>query len=205
MTIIKLQNAGESLTMAVAGCEEVEGQFGKQVKFTADNGDVLYLPQSSADNQLERIGLTYADAIGNRLTFSRDPNKKPGAKPYWSINVAGPAAAPSKRLPPPATPAPERVPPRQGAAPKPLPFDEEIPLPPDPDEPAPYREPAEPAPVPRETADVALKVRKRHDFLNLYAATFNTLAGLLPTDDPQALQAATATCIIQMDRKGLLP
>ena len=126
--------------------------------------------------------------------------------------MAGAAAAPSKRVPPPATTV---VPPRRSASqgadiPQrgPLPFDEEIPLPPDPDEPALYREaatPTEPAPVARETADVALKVRKRQDFLNLYAATFNALAALLPTDDPQALQAATATCIIQMDRKGLLP
>jgi len=36
------------------------------------------------------------------LTFSRQANTKtPGAAPYWSIEVAGPQAAPSKRLAPP--------------------------------------------------------------------------------------------------------
>lgn len=112
MTIVKLQNEGDTLTGTVAGCEVVEGQYGEQVKFTFTDGKILYLPKSSADNQLgrEQVGLTYAEAIGNTLTFSRDPNKRAGGKPYWGINVASPAmaqAAPSKRIPPPSGAAPQ--------------------------------------------------------------------------------------------------
>lgn len=159
MGIIKLQNEGETLTMTVAGCEAVAGQYGEQVKFTAVEGDVLYLPKSSADNQLERIGLTYAECIGNRLTFSRDPNKKPGAKPYWGINVAPPAQPESRRIPPPSGAPPQGV--SRGS----LPFDDD-PGPQDPDEPL-YREPA---PTPRETREKVAGVSERE---TAYLACFD--------------------------------
>lgn len=101
MGIIKLQKVGDALTMTVTDCEQVKGNFGEQVKFTAETGDILFLPKDSADRQLERLGLTYVTCPGETLTFSRDPNKKPGAQPYWSIAVAsrGAASAPaSKRV-----------------------------------------------------------------------------------------------------------
>ena len=47
MGIIKLQNAGESLTATVTKAERVQGQYGEQVKFTLPDGD-LYVPLDSA-------------------------------------------------------------------------------------------------------------------------------------------------------------
>ena len=89
MSIIKLQNAGESVTWQVKDAEVVAGNYGQQVKFTdAATNDILYLPKDSADRQLERIGMTVADCVGATLVISRDPNPKPGAKPYWGIRVA---------------------------------------------------------------------------------------------------------------------
>ena len=102
--IRKLTEAGESLTMKVVEAEQVAGNFGQQAKFVGENGDTLYLPLDSATRQLDRIPLTIEGCVGELLTFSRDPNPKPGAKPFWGIRVAGAAErAPtqSKRLPPP--------------------------------------------------------------------------------------------------------
>lgn len=111
MAIIKLANAGDAATWKVTDCETVAGKFGSQVKFTAENGDVLFISAETAERQLNRCGLTTETAIGETLTFSRQANTKtPGAAPYWSIEVAGPQAAPSKRLAPPtAAPIPTEV------------------------------------------------------------------------------------------------
>lgn len=102
MAIIKLANAGDAVTWKVTDCETVAGKFGSQVKFTAENGDVLFISAETAERQLNRCGLTTETAVGEMLTFSRQANTKtPGAAPYWSIEVATPQAAPSKRLAPP--------------------------------------------------------------------------------------------------------
>lgn len=110
MGIIKLPNVGDVHTMTVTECVRATGNFGEQVKFT-DGTDILYLPQSSADQQLKRIfgdEFAYTDCVGNTLTFSRSPNnKRPGAAPYWNIEPATPAkATTSKRLP---APTPEVI------------------------------------------------------------------------------------------------
>lgn len=100
MGIIKLQNAGESLTATVTKAERVQGQYGEQVKFTLPEGD-LYVPLDSALRQLERIPLAVEECAGETLVFARDPNNsRPGAKPYWGIRVAGAAdrQPPTKRL-----------------------------------------------------------------------------------------------------------
>jgi hypothetical protein len=112
MAILKLQNEGDTHTMCVSECKEVSGNYGQQVVFT-DGVDTLYLPKESADRQLSRLGLgdaemgvDYGAAIGMHLTFSRDPNPKKGAKPYWGIRYAGseaPAPKAVKRLPAPVT------------------------------------------------------------------------------------------------------
>jgi hypothetical protein len=95
MGILKLQNEGDSHTMQIRDCKEVPGNYGQQVMFT-DGTDTLYLPKDSADRQLARIGFAdgegnvlYGDVIDMTLTFSRDPNPKKGAKPYWGIRYAG--------------------------------------------------------------------------------------------------------------------
>lgn len=99
--IIKLPNEGDSLTMKVAACEVVQGQYGEQVKFTGSTSDILFLPKDSADRQLQRIPLDYEECVGNTLTFSRDHNPKAGAKPFWGIALyQGASPAPTKRLTP---------------------------------------------------------------------------------------------------------
>lgn len=85
--ILKLQNAGDVATLDITGCEVVEGNYGQQVKFQSGD-DTLYLPDTSAFRQLERIGLDVETAVGERLTFSRSASTKPGAKPFWNIAVA---------------------------------------------------------------------------------------------------------------------
>lgn len=115
MSILKLANAGDEATLTITGCEEVEGQYGAQVKFVAGE-DVLFLPKASADRQLERIGFLsegndlveasgYGDVTGQTLTFSRAPNSKPGSKPFWNINVAG-NGKPAPKPNPAKTPVP---------------------------------------------------------------------------------------------------
>ena len=111
MSILKLANEGDEAYLQITECEVVAGQFGQQVKFTADNGDILFLPKDSADRQLTRLGFTdasngeviHADVANSLLRFSRTPNPKPGARPYWDISVANrgdakAAGVPSKRL-----------------------------------------------------------------------------------------------------------
>ena len=90
MAIVKLQNAGESLTWLIKKAEVVAGNYGNQVKFENEDGDILFIPHDSAQRQLDRINLQVVDCVGETLTISRDPNPKPGAKPYWGIRPAGP-------------------------------------------------------------------------------------------------------------------
>lgn len=205
MGIIKLQAEGDTFTATVKDAEVVKGQYGEQVKFTTNTGDILFLPKDSAIRQLERLGLAVADAAGETLTFSRDHNPKKGSAPYWGISVANVREAQPKASPRVSSPY---VPPRAGPH---IPGLDDDPGPQDPDEPL-YREPS---PTPREQREAAggvdfAVITKRQNFLRFYADTYKTLAQSLVTDarvplTAEAVQAATATCIIQMDRKGLLP
>jgi hypothetical protein len=97
--IIKMPDAGDTVTMHVVKCEVIAGQYGEQVKFTDTRGDVLFITRASADRQLIRAGFVYEDQSstpcaayddvdGTTLVFARDPNPK--GKPYWSIRrIAG--------------------------------------------------------------------------------------------------------------------
>jgi hypothetical protein len=98
MGIIKLVNEGDTHTMLIADCKEVAGNYGAQVLFS-DGTDSLYLPKESADRQLTRMGADYSSVEGLMLTFSRDPNPKKGAKPYWGISYAGTEAPANKASP----------------------------------------------------------------------------------------------------------
>lgn len=107
MTILKLANAGDEATLDITGCEVVEGQYGEQVKFSSGD-DILFLPKASADRQIDRLELVtpwngdasdYEQVIGERLTFSRTPSTKPGAKPFWNINLAKPNGKPPVAAP----------------------------------------------------------------------------------------------------------
>lgn len=118
MSIIKLKEAGESHTMTVTACESVKGQYGEQMKFDGD-GDTIYLPQDSAERQLTRLGLDAETVVGEHLTFSRSPNPKKGAAPFWDIAPAKAGTpAPSRRIAPPSGAPPQGV--SRGS----LPFDE---------------------------------------------------------------------------------
>lgn len=199
MGIIKLQNAGESVTWHIAGAEVVKGQYGEQVKFDNDAGETLYLPLDSANRQLDRIGLTVVECVGNVLTISRDPNPKPGSKPFWGIRLAGPAQPASKRLPPPSE--------------KPQPFDE-----PTEDErferfsravdeasgdvDEPYAPPA-PAPVVNGTADQTQRA------VNQYASVYGLMDKALQKAygakvPPDTVQAATFSVWKRLSDKGVL-
>jgi hypothetical protein len=111
--IIKLPNANDTATLTITRCEVKAGNFGEQVAFSAGE-DVLFIGKDTADRQLLRCGFDVGDyhaVVGSTLRFSREANaKKPGAAPFWNIEVssAGEArqtAAPSKRLPPPSKPS----------------------------------------------------------------------------------------------------
>jgi hypothetical protein len=117
MAILKLVNEGDSHTMTVTECKTVTGNYGEQVLFS-DGSDLLYLPKQSADRQLDRLGLDESSVVGMNLTFSRDPNPKKGAKPYWGVSYAGsqPAAPkPTARVEPTKPAASGAVQPRRDA------------------------------------------------------------------------------------------
>jgi hypothetical protein len=87
MAILKLQNVNDSATFRVKQAEVVAGKFGPQVKFEAENGDLLFISEDTAKRQLSRIPLEVIDCAGETLTFYRSENKSGGA-PYWNISVA---------------------------------------------------------------------------------------------------------------------
>lgn len=111
MAILKLQNAGDEHTMTITQCEIAKGNYGEQVKFS-DGTDLLYLPKDTADRQLQRLTLDYEGCVGMTLTFSRDPNPKPGSKPYWGISFASESEAPKPKPQAPAAPV-TVIPPEQ--------------------------------------------------------------------------------------------
>lgn len=100
-----LENAGDEAVMTVSECRTVQTKFGSKLVFvgTDDEGtpvETPLIPDTTALKQLERIGLTSETCVGESLRFSRAAN--PSGKPYWNIDPAGPKAAPSKRIAPPA-------------------------------------------------------------------------------------------------------
>lgn len=201
MAIIKLANAGDSMTFRVKSAETVAGKFGAQVKFTAENGDCLFISEDTAGRQLGRIPLDTLDCAGETLTFSRTENPKGGA-PYWNIGVADVidkaiGSVGSKRLPPPPK--------------KPLPFDEES-FPPEPDIDDPYlgnenlpvrqagmanlSEPAKPS-------SVAPKAEAKAAYINAYLDLLGYVRAHSGLKDEVAIQAATATLHIGLKQEGL--
>lgn len=84
---IRRVEVGAPVTLEVAKMEEVEGQFGLQLKFTAPGGDCLFVGRDAGLRQLERIGLT-DDPSGAVLLFEK---VQKGAKTYLNINQAKPS------------------------------------------------------------------------------------------------------------------
>ncbi len=108
---IKLTKAGEAVALKITKCAKAAvGKF-PGVEFTGALGTgaivTIEVPQASADRQLGRIPLTYAEAVGCTLVIGRDPNPADPSKPYWSITLPGPRTTSAKPNPlPPDDPAP---------------------------------------------------------------------------------------------------
>lgn len=89
MAILKLKEAGEEATLDIVTAEVIEGQYGKQVRFDANTGDVLYVPLGSVERQLDRCGVGEVEALsGKTIHFSRAANSKPGSAPFWNMDRA---------------------------------------------------------------------------------------------------------------------
>lgn len=92
MAILKLKNAGEEMTLAVASVEIVpstDPKMGAQVKFVDVNGDALFVGESAVERQLDRCGVaTIPELAGHNIHFSRAANKNPKFPPYWNIDKA---------------------------------------------------------------------------------------------------------------------
>ena len=209
MAIVKLATVGESVTWRIKSAETVAGKFGAQVKFTAENGDCLFISEETAGRQLGRIPLDIANCAGELLVFARDENPKGGA-PYWSIRLADAvdrtAPAQSKRIPPPSK--------------KPLPFDEES-FPKD----GPYAEDAQNYPIrqagmpdlsdaplppepewvtaPAPARSVAPKAEAKLAYISAYLDLLGYVKAHSGLKDEVAIQAATATLHIGLKQEGL--
>jgi len=203
MAILKLPNVNDTHTGHVTSCEQVEGNFGPQVKFGFEGGDLLFLPADSAHRQLLHAGFpdvgedghARADlhaVAGNTLAFFRSPNKKGGSSaPYWNVTIAnGAPPAPSKRLsgPDTATVTATVVP---GVAPKAQ------------------------TPASHSTTTSAMSkaltapaARSRTQVAAAYAWALATAhaaqVATLGSTDAAAVQAGAATLLIQLEKSGLL-
>lgn len=199
MSIIKLSQAGESVTWKITGSETVAGKFGAQAKFTNDAGDVLYVSLETAERQLERCGLTVASAAGETLVFSRDENKKtPGAAPYWSIKLAGAVdkAPPSKRLPSPSGFS-------KGVVPG---LDDEG-LPPEPvEDESPYDNPGPIPPFHKPSVAVAPIAQEKAKIVRAYLDLFAWMRTQPEVKDVplDVVQSISATVWIEWNKRGLV-
>jgi hypothetical protein len=98
---LTLENAGDAATFTITTAKTVQTKFGDRLAFTgtdAEGTDVEtpLIPEATAIKRLNDLGLTTETCVGETLKFWRKQN--PGGKPYWIIDVAGPQAAPTKRL-----------------------------------------------------------------------------------------------------------
>ena len=103
---VQLENAGDEATFTITTCRTVETKFGERIVFSGTDGsgeavETPLMPEATAVKQLDRLGLTTETCIGETIRFSRAPN--PSGKPYWNLDVATAAPAPSKRLAAPTT------------------------------------------------------------------------------------------------------
>lgn len=118
-TLVKLKNAGDSITIKVASCGKVPVGKYPEVSFIGTDGRAtvdVRMPLQSVERQFARLNLDYVKCIGETLTISRDPNASDPAKPYWGITVAdaSPNGSPPKAAAPQTAAEPE--PKKSGAA-----------------------------------------------------------------------------------------
>lgn len=96
MSTIKLQ-VGEPVTLTVTGTAQVEGNFGPQVKFDSDEGTV-YLKDTTADQQLGRLGLDRETVVGETITIEK---VEKNGRTFTNISRAGRGSAAPSRAPQP--------------------------------------------------------------------------------------------------------
>lgn len=204
--ILKLPNVGDEATFTVTDCSRVEGNFGPQVRFTANTGDQLFLPADTAEQRIrfafgvesnEECDITMC--VGNTLRFFREPNKTKGAKPYWALEIAANAKPQptSARIP-----SPYREPSLRGPTVVPggdLPLPPHQGLPPDWQDAPPPEEPE-----PADGGDAAWA----HRYMDLWAVVAARQSALGKRDnfpvDGASVNAATATIWITLKERGLL-
>ena len=89
-TKVKLPNVGDSLTLAVTACALAPvGKF-PGIEFTGLRvGGAAFVcvevPTGAAARQLDRLGLSQAQCVGQTLRIYREHNATAPDKPYWSI------------------------------------------------------------------------------------------------------------------------
>ena len=192
MAIVKLSEAGQSVTWRIKKAETVAGKFGSQVKFEAEGGDILFISEETAGRQLARIPLDVDTCAGETLTFSRSENPKGGA-PYWNITLAD------------AVDRSQPVEPKRVASPyagKPIAGLDDFPS-------EAYGESvADPTPPVRTTTShtqaVAPNATEKMRLANAYVDLFKFMKVQTGMQDEQALQAATATVWIAWGKGGLV-
>lgn len=81
------------ITLTVIGVENVQGNFGAQVKLTGEDGTDVYINELPAQKQLARLNLTTETVIGK--TIHIEQVKKNGST-FTNIALAG-AGAPAPR------------------------------------------------------------------------------------------------------------
>lgn len=92
------------ITLTVIGVENVQGNFGPQVKLTGDDGTDVYINELSAQKQLARLNLTTESVVGK--TIHMEQVKKNGST-FTNIALAG-AGTPAPRAAV-AAPAPKQT------------------------------------------------------------------------------------------------
>lgn len=82
------------ITITVAQVETVQGNFGPQVKFTAEDGTSVYVNELPASKQLARLNLTMDDVVGKAIHLEQV--KKNGTT-FTNIALAGAGMTDSPR------------------------------------------------------------------------------------------------------------
>ena len=95
------------ITLQIATCQTVTGEFGPQVKFEGTDGTIVFLSVAAAERQLTRLSLTQESVVGKIVNFSQ--TKKDG-KTYNNLALAG-AQAPTGAASVGPRPAPVVTPP----------------------------------------------------------------------------------------------
>lgn len=106
MPIHKL--ADGPITLTIVGAEQVQGNFGPQVRFNGEDGTDVYVNEVPAQKQLARLNLTLDSVLGSTLYFEQV--KKNGTT-FTNISMAGAGAsiAPRPAAAPAAVAAPKQT------------------------------------------------------------------------------------------------